>query len=375
MHRTDLGTTRLLARPGERRLWLLDAASAALWDLHAAGWDTASLAGLLAERFGLESDAARAQVLDHEAQWRRVGLLDAATPSDLRLGGPDDPVWPAPRPRPLPPGSAILTVADRRIGLAVTAADLRGTLRDWLAPAAGAGTVDHELRLAGTADDWHLQLDGTRRTLGTSADGALVATLSILTELGCRPAERLLVVHGAGLVQPDGRGLLLVAPGGSGKSTLAAALDAAGYGVLSDDVVPVTLAGDLLGLGLPLCLKAGSWPVLAQRRPELAQAPTVQRCGQSVRYLPPRTPGPAHPVTPARLVLSHWRPDAPLQAAPLTPDEALQGLITAAAVLRDLTQTKLKSLARWIERLPAWRLTYPDLDQAHAWLDRSAPAP
>jgi hypothetical protein len=33
MHRTNLGT----ACPGERRLWLLDAASAALWDLNAAG--------------------------------------------------------------------------------------------------------------------------------------------------------------------------------------------------------------------------------------------------------------------------------------------------------------------------------------------------
>jgi hypothetical protein len=266
----------------------------------------------------------------------------------------------------LPPGAAGLSVADRRIGLAVNDADLQTTLRDWLAPAAGTGEVDHLLRLMGTADDWHLQLDGTRRTLGTSADGALVATLSALTELGCRPAERLLVIHGAGLVQPDGRGLLLVAPGGSGKSTLAAALDAAGFGLLSDDVVPVTLDGDLLGLGLPLCLKAGSWPVLAARRPELAQARTVQRLGQPVRYLPPCTPAPAGPVTPACVLLSRYQPGRAPTLRPVAPDDLLAGLLAAEAVIRDLTQAKLEALARWVQAVPAWELTYPDLDRALA---------
>jgi hypothetical protein len=360
------GTARLLARPGERRLWLLDAGSAALWELHAAGWGTEALAGLLAERFSLAPATALAQLVAHQTHWQQAGLLDVATSPALRLDRPDDPVWPAPRPRPLPPGAAGLPVADRRIGLVVTAADLQTTLRAWLAPAAGAGTVDHLLRLTGTADSWHLHLDGTRRTLGTSADGALVATLSVLTELGCRPAERLLVVHGAGLVQPDGRGLLLVAPGGSGKSTLAAALDAAGYGLLSDDVVPVTLDGDLLGLGLPLCLKAGSWPVLAARRPDLAQAATLQRFGQPVRYLPPRTPAPAGPVTPARVLLSRYRPGRAPALRPVAPEDLLAGLLAAEAVIRDLTQAKLEALARWVQAVPAWQLTYPDLDRALA---------
>ena len=352
-------------------MWLLDADSAALWDLHAAGWDIEPLAGLLAERFGLAPDAARAAVLAHQAHWRAAGLLDTATPPALRLGGPDDPVWPAPHPRPSAPGTWCLRVADRRIGLAVSAADLRNTLRDWLAPAAGAGMVDHELHLQGRPDAWHLSLDGAVRETGTGADGALVATLRTLTELGCRPAERLLVVHGAGLVEPGGRGgLLLVAPGGSGKSTLAAALDAAGDGLLSDDVVPVTRDGDLLGLGLPLCLKAGGWPVLASRRPELTTVPTIDRYGQCVRYLPARTPAAGRRVRAARLVLSRWRPQTPLQAEPLTAEQALQGLMEAEAVVRDLTQAKLESLARWIECLPAWRLTYPDLDSALAWLRR-----
>jgi hypothetical protein len=41
--------------------------------------------------------------------------------------------------------------------------------------------------------------------------------------------------------------------------------------------------------------------------------------------------------------------------------QALRGIISAEAVIRDLTQVKLEGLARWIEALPAFALTYPDL--------------
>ena len=37
-----------------------------------------------------------------------------------------------------------------------------------------------------------------------------------------------------------------------------------------------------------------------------------------------------------------------------------------AAVIRDLTQAKLEALARWVTRVPAWRLIYPDLESGLA---------
>lgn len=373
---TPLGHSRLLARPGDRRLCLLDPPAAVLWDLFAQGIAAPTLAALLVERFGLAADRAVAQVGALIAGWRRAGLLagEAARPAAWRLGGPSDPVWPRPRLTPPPAGSRARWVADRALSLAVADPLLGRDLDPWWAgpperPWPLPDQVHHRLHLSGAAAAWRLTCDGQILATGERTDAALVAVLSAFTELGCRPAERLLVVHGAGLVQPDGFGLLLVAPGGSGKSTLAAALDAAGYGLLSDDVVPVTLDGDLLGLGLPLCLKAGSWPVLAALRPDLGAAPVVQRFGQPVRYLPPRTTAPPRPVTSARLVLSRWRPGAPLAAEPLSPEAALQGLVAAEAVFRDLTQSKLSALARWIDGLSAWRLTYPDLDQARAWLE------
>ncbi|MFB1490469.1 MULTISPECIES: PqqD family protein [unclassified Thiocapsa] len=237
---TALDNSRLIARPGDRRLCVLDAAASALWDLHTAGVAPERLAGLLVERFALPPAPARDQVMALVA-------------------------------------------------------------------------------------DWRLARDGDTVERGRGLDTALLATLTALSHLGCRPAEQLIVLHGAGLVAPDGQGLLLVAPDGSGKTTLAAALNAAGFALLSDDVVPVTPAGDLLGLNLPLCLKPGSWPMLTPFRPDLEQAPVVARFGQRVRFVPARGPAVTGPVRPVCLLLPRYAPEAAACVAPLSPVQALQG--------------------------------------------------
>ncbi len=364
---TPLRSARLLARRGDRRLWVLDTPAYTLWDLHRAGHDPHQLAALIGEAYGLSVATARAQVDQLLVDWRQSGLLAAtpAPPAAYRLGDAAEPIPPAPRPRQAPPGYQVVRVADRRVGLAVAIPDCRSCVEAWFqAPPTTTGhegLVDHALRLTGTPCDWRLWLDDTLHAQGRTRDTALLALISALLLLGARPHEHLLLVHGAGLITPGGRGLLLVAPGGSGKTTLAAALDAAGYGLLSDDVVPVTPDGDLLGLGLPICLKAGSWPVLAARRPDLAAAPVIQRFGEPVRLLPPCTPGPSTPVAPALLLLTRYQPGQATQTTPLDPTQALQGLLAAEAVLRDLTQAKLEALARWVTEMPAYRLTYPDL--------------
>ena len=264
----------------------------------------------------------------------------------------------------------MVRVAERRVSLAVTVPAWRSEVAAWFPaqsglPAGLGAKVEHTVRLTGSPRDWRLWLDRAPQAQGTTREAALLALLAVLLRLGTRPAERLLVVHGAGLVAPDGRGLLLVAPGGSGKSTLAAALETAGFGLLGDDLVPVTLDGALLGLGLPLGLKAGSWPVLAGCRPEIADAPVIRRDDEPVRFLPPRTPT-AGPVRPALLLLTRYRPGQAVRTEPLTPEQALHGLVEAEAVFRDLTQAKLTALARWLEGLPAWRLSYPDLASGQA---------
>ena len=340
---TPLGTNRLLARPGAGRLHLLDPPAALLWEWHAAGLDAAALAARLSQGVGLDPPTAQAQVDDLLTAWDAAGLLAAPAVWHLRL-------------------------ADRVVRLNLTAGDWAADLAPWLGhlrlDPAHPGDADHALTLSGTGDDWRLEGTGLPPRQGTSLDAAQVAVLQALVDTVCQPTARLLVVHGAGLIAPDGGGWLLVAPSGGGKTTLAAALDAAGFGLLSDDVVPVTPAGDLLGFGLPLCLKAGSWPVLRACRPDLDAAAVIERHGQPVRFLPARHPAGGRRVAPTRLVLSHYRPGSAASLEPVSPEWALQGLLGARTVLGTLTQDWLDALARWLERVPAYRLSYPDLASA-----------
>lgn len=196
-------------------------------------------------------------------------------------------------------------------------------------------------------------------------DAALTQTIAELIELGCQGPERLLVVHGAGLVYAGGA-VLLIGRGGSGKTTLAAALNAMGMPLLGDDVVPVTTEGQALGIGMSLCLKAGSWPVLAERLTALGGTPVWQRAGEPVRFVPP--PGPvAHgPVPVGALLFPEYVPGRPAAIEPLAPEAVLQRLIAAEPYLPPLTQARLDALVAWVAAAPGVALRYPSLDEGIA---------
>ena len=365
MLHTPLGRSQLLARPGDWRLWLLNAEAACVWDWHRAGLDAEALAERLSRQAGLNPASAREQIDTLLRDWRRSGLLDPAPPLD-----PEEAAWGlSPHSDPCPPWPADilnLRIGDVRLGLWIEDEPLRQALRPLIAPlqtniAATAGTAGPLLRLQGSAENWALRWNHEVLETGRGHDAAVLAVLRELTERACRAAERLLVVHGAGLVGPDGDGVLLIAPGGSGKTTLATALNAEGLPLLHDDVVPVTLDGDLLGLGLPITLKSGSWPVLECLHPDLSETPIRQRLGQPVRLLPPRGQPVMLPISLGVLVFPSYQPSAPAHVERLVPEAALQGLIEAEAVIRHLTQDKLERLARWVESAPVWSLTYPDL--------------
>ena len=371
MLHTPLGRSQLLARPGDWRLWLLNAEAACVWDWHRAGLDAEGLAERLSRQVGLTPANAREQIDTLLRDWRHSGLLDPAPPLD-----PEEADWGLPPlSDPLSPWPAdILTlgIGDIRLGLWIEAEPLRQALWPLIAPlhANTDLTAGPLLSLQGSAENWALQWNHEVLETGRGHDAAVLSILRELTERACRAAERLLVVHGAGLVGPDGAGVLLIAPGGSGKTTLAAALNALGLPLLHDDVVPVDLGGRLLGLGLPITLKAGSWPVLQALRPDLSDTPIRQRLGQPVRLLPPRGQPVMRPISLGVLVFPRYQPGAHAHVERLTPEAALQGLIEAEAVIRLLTQDKLERLARWVESAPAWSLSYPDLASGLAGMRR-----
>ena len=178
---------------------LLDARAALLWDLHAGGLSVAALAELLSERFRLQASEAHKQVEQLIATWHDAGLLAASPlPAALRLDLADDPILPPPCPRPLPVGASCVLLADRRIQIASDDVGFNKQLDALLSgarPGPSGGFSDHRLQLHGAASAWRLSLDERPVAQGEGTDAALVSTLSTLTELGCRPAERLLVLH------------------------------------------------------------------------------------------------------------------------------------------------------------------------------------
>jgi hypothetical protein len=338
---SPLGDHLVLARPGPQRgqaLRVLNPLAGWIWQSRHAGLRGEEIAELLAARFQLPLEQARADV---------ACLL--ATEDDATAAVPP---W-------------TLHLADRRIALTVDdpvlAAPLERITRHlW----AGTATPpDACLHLAGTAADWHLDVDGATLVAGDALDDAVARTVAELVEAACATAQRLLVLHAAG-VGRAGRGLLLIGRGGAGKTTLAAALNTSGWELLSDDVIPVTLEGQLLGVGMSLCLKAGSWPILAPWLPGLDHAPLLQRAGQPVRFPPP--PGPIHrgPLPTAAFLFPRYRPDQEATFEPLDPVSVLRGLIEAESVIPDLTQAKLLALTRWIASAPGFALSYPNLDHA-----------
>ncbi|MEK8095463.1 PqqD family peptide modification chaperone [Methylocystis sp. IM3] len=410
MLRADLGSARVLARPGDRRLWVLDAVSGALWDAQAAGVAPAAIADALARRFGMEIEAAGRHLDRLRDSWRGAGLLDAAVAAARDDVFPPPPAFPAPGAAPPQPHSLRLALRLDIAGQAIVAdiedPELRALCAPLLAPLGATGRragadapVADRVILAGDPMRWRLTVNGAEMErfpparepvrgsnglstgspgapdAGAGRDAAVVALMTTLAELGCRTRDRLLVVHGAGLLSPQGAGLLLVAPGGSGKTTLAMALEAEGFRLLSDDVVPIRADGAALGLGLPACVKRGAWGALAGRRPDVAQAPEVFRFGQAVRLLTPRNPPFTGAVAPGVLLFPAYRPGAAPSSSSLTPEQALRGLVEAEAVIRDLTQSRLDALCRWISSMPAFSLAYPDLDAGLSLVRRALAAP
>lgn len=335
-----LGDHLVLARPGPQpgqRLQVLDPLAAWIWESHNLGWSQDQIAAELATHFALTPDRARAEVAALVATWSEP---QAAATWRLRLADQqvaltlDDPVF-AERLGPLLPPQAEATAAP----------------------------PDARLHLAGDSANWRLLADDRLVATGWTLDAALEQTRTALLDAGCASPRRLLVLHAAG-VSRAGQGLVLIGVGGAGKTTLATALNTQGWSLLGDDVIPVTLDGQLLGLGLGPCLKAGSWPVLAPWLPALYRTPVIDRLHQPVRI--PPAPGPLDlgPVPTGAFLLPHYRPGRAPALRPVTPVTVLQAILAAEAVLPTLDQSRLEALTRWVGSAPGFALTYPDLEWA-----------
>jgi hypothetical protein len=153
-------------------------------------------------------------------------------------------------------------------------------------PRSEATKVDFEIAAIEDGDRLKIARDRVVVTIATDW-GRLAARLETALLMSAIDAtEHLLALH-SGVAQRGGCGLMLPGVSGSGKSTLVAALAASGWSYGTDEAALLRGGEHILCAPLAACIKAGSWPVLAEFYPRLMEEPVQTRSWQPVRYLPP----------------------------------------------------------------------------------------
>lgn len=360
----------VLAREGGGEMFFLDSVGAWIWDGFQAGMADAEMAAALTERFDLPMAQALADVrrvldiVNCRAMPEPVARTCVAAgcegrPAAVRQAGSCS----------AGARSWNLTVGDRSAHLSVCDVELAeavGPLLAHLEAHPVRAVAEHGLCLSGGASSWSLCVDGRHRAWGRTSKDAAVQLMDTLIGIAERPAERLLSLHAGGVVMADGSAAVLAGPGGCGKTTLCAALNAEGHALLSDDVIPVTPEGRLVGLGLCLTVKAGSWDVLKSRFPALNKSEIVYRCGQAIRYVRPRNPPIGDPVPVSLFLFPEFRPNSGCAMTVLPPEQVLQRIAASNSVILNLSQAKRDALVGWVSSAPGYSLVYPDLDSGVA---------
>jgi hypothetical protein len=380
MLKTPFRAGAVLAREGGKELFFLDAIGAWIWEGREAGMEVFELAEALAGRFDLSPSEALADVRRIlEAPDARMGaladrlsapVLSEVEGSALQQRGRAEPAFRVPPERgPEGETSWNLTVGGRSVSVSIVDAELAEAAEPLLAHLEALpvrSLPEHGIRMNGAAAAWSLWVDGRHVAAGRTAEHAAMHLMDALMAIAERPEERLLSLHAGGVVMPGGSGAVLVGAGGAGKTTLSAALNAEGFPLLSDDVVPVTPEGTLVGLGLCLTVKEGSWDVLESRFPELKAGGIVYRCDQATRYLPPRNPPVAGPVPLGLFLFPKFRPNAVSAMTAVPPEEILKRIAASNSVIPDLSQSRLDALVSWVSSAPGYSLVYPDLESGVA---------
>jgi len=181
-------------------------------------------------------------------------------------------------------------------------------------------------------------------------------------------ANGYLLLH-AGVVEREGRGVVLPALPGSGKSTLTAALSTRGYRLLSDEFGAVRLAdGAMVPVLRPIALKNQSIEVIKTFSPQAPVGPEYPKTRKGrVAYLAPdavSVAGRHQAVEPALVVFPHYEPDAETTLAPMPKSRAFAKLAANSFNYEILGPEGFEAMGRLIEQCAGCRIKYSRLDEA-----------
>lgn len=378
-HRIDMGavalplTDQLVVVASDGTVVALNAAGRRLWEALQAGCTLGDLISACVRDGDLPEATARASIARVLRSWRALGLINSA-----------------PRPGPaIAPAPAATPVVARRVGRApaLDAVYMPGDrpVRVRCDDVVLGGVIDAACRscrvegakVAPACVDVIERDDG----LVVKADGVLLAEteastpnralarhrcLTALLETA-RPSRRWLgILHASAVSVGDS---CVVFPGarGSGKSTLAAAMVAAGAGFVTDDYAPLDRAsGHVWPVPYAPSIKRGSWRAVRRRYPDLDARPVHELAGLQIRYLDldaSRVAPLSRGLAVGALVFPRYKAGAALEQRRMTAAEAFAALCHARSIL-DRRPEVLEETLRFVERTPAYRLVYGDLDHA-----------
>jgi len=341
-----LGGRGLLFCERRQQLFELNATAEMIWD---ALIEESPLraARRLSAQFGGDVDPASGHIQTQLAQWLRDGHWEPAEPL-----------------RPAAEAGLRLSVEDVRAEiLCADEALLRRLAEVFGQFPAFDGAPTARIGVSPWAEGFHL-FDGDRYDGAFAPDEVVPRIKALLTERVTRRRFDGFFAHGA-LAAKGPVLAMLAGPPGAGKSTLALALQAAGWSLWADDLIRVDRDARFRGVPFAPALKEGAWPLLQDRRPELAQWPVELRTdGQKVRYAPV-APAPRRAGVPDLFIALSRQAGASPRAEPIDPVEALSLLLGEAFSARGRISATL--MARLVERfakVSCRRLVYGALDEA-----------
>lgn len=335
-----------------------DDIAATLEEWFALGWlDKAGQAFRITRHFGAEIDTLRGRGMRLPADttlpsFSEVGVLHLKLSSRhfrLRLG------------------------STGRQGLLHTSSRLRAVLSALAVEESGEDAVE----LTWVQDGeifWLASPEAVLRTIDESL--ALSSVVTALFQYSYSAVGLFATLHAAA-VSMAGGSLVLSGVSGAGKSTLSAYLAAQGWGYLGDDVIalgrPITSGPfEIYPFPTAIGLKPKSWPVLRRYYPEIDSLPVVPYADRQARYLP--LPRKNLEVGASRLiravVLPRYREGVSIEIESVSSVEALCDLIQAGVTTGEsLHPSRVDVLLDMLETVPAYRMSYSDLNDAQQVLE------
>jgi HprK-related kinase A len=215
------------------------------------------------------------------------------------------------------------------------------------------------------------ELDGIHPFLPLAAGQALLMLEGGMNWTIAAHTPFFLVLH-AGVVERNGRAIILPAPPGSGKSTLCAALIQRGWRLLSDELALLSFeAGTLSALARPISLKNESIDIIQRRAPgSVMTAPISDTVKGNVAYLkPPRESVAriAEPALPALVVIPKYLRDGPgALIEPKSKPETFKELADSAYNFGLFGRRGFEAVANLVDRCACYDLRFNSLDEAIA---------